>query len=513
MNHNTNNQEVVFAQSEQLVSITDVRGVITYVNDVFARVAGYSPDELVGQNHNIVRHPDMPAAAFGDLWDKLKNNQPWRGMVKNRCKDGRFYWVDAYVTPLTEKGVVTGYQSVRVCPSTEQKRDAEALYQQINAGKKLTDFHANRTLKHGLFGCLLLLISGGQFYLSQNWLSIAMPLLLVTTMLGIYREEFFKLPNYIQKLKQQVDSPSRFIFSGKGLVAITDYAQQLSHARLRTVLGRSRDYGYNLVETAATLEDSSNETLEGLVVQNNHLEQLATAITEMSSSISEISRSTVDSKDHVDIVNQECKDAIAIINETESTISVLAVDVEKAANSATSLITDADEISNIMSEIKGIADQTNLLALNAAIEAARAGEQGRGFAVVADEVRTLASRTQNATEQIQGSVVALQQTLLAWSEMMRTNQDQAKQCSEQSIVARQAMDNIINMMAKVTDSSTQIAATTEEQSVVAEQITSSVHTIDEISQDNTRLAQQLQANGKVVRSSAQQINELSATFQ
>ena len=82
----------------------------------------------------------------------------------------------------------------------------------------------------------------------------------------------------------------------------------------------------------------------------------------MSSSISEISRSTVDSKDHVDIVNQEWKDAIAIINETEPTISVLAVDVEKSANSATSLITDADEISNIMSEIKGIADQTNLLA-------------------------------------------------------------------------------------------------------------------------------------------------------
>jgi methyl-accepting chemotaxis protein len=95
---------------------------------------------------------------------------------------------------------------------------------------------------------------------------------------------------------------------------------------------------------------------------------------------------------------------------------------------------------------------------------------------------------------------------------MRTNQEQAKQCSEQSIVARQAMDNIINMMAKVTDSSTQIAATTEEQSVVAGQITCSVHRVDEISQDNTRLAQQLQANGKVVQSSAHQTNELSATF-
>ena len=513
MNRSTNNHEVVFSPSEQLVSITDLRGVITYVNDIFAQVAGYSPDELVGKNHSIVRHPDMPAAAFGDLWDKLKNNQPWRGMVKNRCKDGGFYWVDAYVTPLTENGVVTGYQSVRVCPTAAQKRDAQALYQQINAGKRLSDFAANRPLKHGLFGCLLLLISAGQFYLTQNVASVAMPIVLILAMFGIYREELFKLPNYIQKLKQQIDSPSRLVFSGKGLVAIVDYVQQLSSARLRTVLGRSEDYGINLVKTAKILEQSSNETLAGLLVENNHLDQLATAISEMSASITEISRSTIDSKDHVDIVNQECKDAIAIINDTESKVSVLAVDVETAANSAISLITDADEISNIMSEIKGIADQTNLLALNAAIEAARAGEQGRGFAVVAAEVRTLASRTQKATEQIQGSVVELQQTLSSWSAMMRTNQKQAQQCSEQSLLARQAMDNIVGMMSKVTDVSTQVAVTTEEQSVVSEQIMSSVHTIDQISNNNTKLAQQLQANGNVVRTSAEQINRLSATFQ
>ena len=129
------NTEMLFSPSEQLVSITDTRGIITYVNDAFSRVSGYTQEELIGQHHNIIRHSDMPSAAFADLWQKLKNNQPWRGMVKNRCKNGDYYWVDAYVTPLKENGVVTGYQSVRVCPSAEQKRDAAALYQRLNNGK------------------------------------------------------------------------------------------------------------------------------------------------------------------------------------------------------------------------------------------------------------------------------------------------------------------------------------------------------------------------------------------
>ncbi|NRA84043.1 MAG: methyl-accepting chemotaxis protein [Gammaproteobacteria bacterium] len=513
MNNLSNNREVVFPQSQQLVSITDLRGVITYVNDDFSDISGYSHEELIGQNHNIVRHPDMPAAAFADLWDKLKQNQPWRGMVKNRCKDGGFYWVDAYVTPLTEHGVITGYQSVRACPTSQQKRDAEAQYQRINTGHKISDFAANQGLKHTLSIGGVILILLGQYLATSNWIALLAPIFTVLMMLVIYNEELFSLPMYIKKLKQQTDSPSRFIFAGKGLVGIIDYQQQLLQARLRTVLGRTNDFGGNLVTTATALETSSVESLNGLLIQNDNLEQLATAITQMSSSISEISRSTVDSKEHVDSVNQECIDAIAVINQTEIISSTLAMNVNSAASSATKLINDVNDISSIMTEIGGIADQTNLLALNAAIEAARAGEQGRGFAVVADEVRTLASRTQSATAKIQHSVVTLQQTLSSWQEMMLANQNQAQQCSDQSILAREAMGNIIKMMTKVTDTSTQIAATTEEQSVVAEQITSSVYTIGEISQSNTALAQQLKEKGQDVQSNALSINLLSSTFQ
>src|SRR5690606_2695183 len=121
-------EEVTYSDQEQLVSTTDLRGVITYANEIFCKVAGYSADELVGKNHNIVRHPDMPKAAFKDLWERLQAGQPWRGAVKNRCKDGRYYWVDAYVTPIYQQGKIVGYQSVRTRLDDGVRRQAERAY-------------------------------------------------------------------------------------------------------------------------------------------------------------------------------------------------------------------------------------------------------------------------------------------------------------------------------------------------------------------------------------------------
>ena len=107
-------EEVTFEEHQELVSTTDLRGVITYANNEFCSIAGYEMDELINKNHNIVRHPDMPKAAFKEMWDTLKQGHSWRGAVKNLCKDGRYYWVDAFVTPIFEHGQLIGYQSVRV---------------------------------------------------------------------------------------------------------------------------------------------------------------------------------------------------------------------------------------------------------------------------------------------------------------------------------------------------------------------------------------------------------------
>lgn len=125
------NKERILPLGDFIVSKTDKRGVITYANKPFIDIAGYSESELIGAPHNIVRHPDMPKAAFADLWQTIKQGKEWRGIVKNLCKDGSYYWVDAYVTPILQQGQIVGYTSMRRQPRKEQVDAVIPLYRQM----------------------------------------------------------------------------------------------------------------------------------------------------------------------------------------------------------------------------------------------------------------------------------------------------------------------------------------------------------------------------------------------
>ncbi len=127
--------EVEMQEGDMLVSKTNLKGMITYCNAAFIKISGYSEAELHGKNHNIVRHPDMPEAAFADLWEKLKAENPWTGLVKNRCKNGDFYWVKANVTPVREGGRIIEYMSVRSKPTAKEISNAEMLYEKLSSGK------------------------------------------------------------------------------------------------------------------------------------------------------------------------------------------------------------------------------------------------------------------------------------------------------------------------------------------------------------------------------------------
>ena len=126
--------EVSFPKGHYIVSRTDLKGMTTYVNDTFVKISGFSREELIGKNHNVVRHPDMLPGAFAWMWDTIQKGRPWRGTVKNRCKNGDFYCVDALVVPVMKGGEITGYMSVRTEPSKQQVSEAEAFYQQLKDG-------------------------------------------------------------------------------------------------------------------------------------------------------------------------------------------------------------------------------------------------------------------------------------------------------------------------------------------------------------------------------------------
>ncbi len=147
------NVERHLKDGESVVSKTNTKGVITYINRTFMEISGFSEDELMGAPQNIVRHPDMPPAAFKDLWDTLQAGKSWKGLVKNRCKDGGYYWVEANANPIYENGQVTGYMSLRTRPTREQVEYAERIYRDIREGKaRGITVKEGRILRTGLLG-------------------------------------------------------------------------------------------------------------------------------------------------------------------------------------------------------------------------------------------------------------------------------------------------------------------------------------------------------------------------
>ena len=452
-------QEVDFPADEQLVSTTDLRGVITYANDHFCRVAGYSRAELIGQHHNMVRHPDMPKAAFADLWGKLKQGQPWRGMVKNRCQDGRYYWVDAYVTPIFEQGKISGYQSVRCRADPQMKEIAARTYARLRAaeqGGRKPRISLSR-LRHLVAGSGLLALAWLGAVQLGSWapLYMVLPLLLLA---GLYRHELITTPRYLQQLADEYDSLTRLIYSGQEPSAIADFHIKLLQARIRTVLGRVDDATHALQDLAVHLKSASSEVSSDIAEQDAQTQQMAAAITEMASTAQEIARNIQDTNSQVAQAKAHCQHTDKQLLDTERKITELATEAEHAFASAVALASESDRIGVLMGEIQGIADQTNLLALNAAIEAARAGEQWRGFAVVADEVRKLAGNTQQAVQNTQELIEKIRHSSANAVNAIQQGQQLPHQAVGEADLAEAALDSIFQGIATINDMTYQIAS-------------------------------------------------------
>ncbi|MEW8523762.1 MAG: methyl-accepting chemotaxis protein [Candidatus Thiodiazotropha endolucinida] len=246
----------------------------------------------------------------------------------------------------------------------------------------------------------------------------------------------------------------------------------------------------------------AEHTRDGITKQHEQTTQVATAMTEMSATVHEVAQNTTQTAEAARQADQQANSGRDVVNAVTSSIDSLASEVGRAVETVRHVEQDSERIGSVLDVIRGIADQTNLLALNAAIEAARAGEQGRGFAVVADEVRTLAKRTQDSTEEIQEMIESLQTGVRETVTVMETSQQQAAESVDHAGRAHEALEEITRVVDTISQMSSQIATAAEEQSAVAEDINRNIvditHVAESTSQDSAKSYEASEAMSKEV---------------
>ncbi|GAA3967951.1 PAS domain-containing methyl-accepting chemotaxis protein [Allohahella marinimesophila] len=519
------NRENDYPASMRIVSTTDLDGTLQHCNDDFCEIAGFDHDELIGQPHNLIRHPDMPPAAFADLWGTVKAGKSWMGIVKNRCKNGDHYWVDAFVAPVMEGKQVIGYQSVRLKPAKINVSRAEALYRSLWGPASIWQSLRSR-MRPGLMGksvyaCLLTAAATlaanaavGAMVAGSLWPTFAA--LGTAVLAAIICASLLAAPwkRAAAEARRQFDNPvATGIYTGRhDELGQLQALIQFQKARLETVIWRIADTSGGLSSVSGRATAMTRKTAQDMDGQMNEVEQVATAMNEMAATVQEVARNASATATAARDAESQVDQGSRVVEDTVHCINRLASEVSRIESVIGQLSEQSQHISTVVEVIRSIADQTNLLALNAAIEAARAGEQGRGFAVVADEVRSLAARTQTSTEEIQNMIQGIQNSSGEARDAMAEGRKVANESVERANAAGEALTAIRAAVSTAMEMTMQIATAAEEQSVVSEEIDSNVGRIYQASQQTREATNETREANEELAVAIQRLDAMTRQF-
>ncbi len=481
-------REFEFPADATLLSTTDTQSYVRYANESFLAVSGFTAEELIGQPHNLVRHPDMPKEAFADMWATLKSGQSWTALVKNRCKNGDHYWVRANATPVVRDGQLTGYMSVRTKPSRDEVRQAEQLYAKFVRGEQGSQaFHKGIIIRTGLGRCLSWIqtaslrsrilwpmtaafgvVSGAGFFIHP-----------VDEALGLTAQIGLAFGAVAWWLDRQIVAPVQQVLRQAQAVAAGQPGSNEQLNRVDEIGMLLRTVNQSGLNLRALLDDvsaqiggvraSSQEMAAGTSDLSERTEQAASSLQEtaasmeqMNATVSSTGRTADEATRMAEKASQAAEQGSAIVTQVVGTMGEISASSRR--------------IAEITSLIDGIAFQTNILALNAAVEAARAGEQGRGFAVVAGEVRNLAQRSAQAAKEI--------------GQLIQDSNDRVESGHQLAQQAGEAMQTILHEAQSVSSMIRDIGRATHEQVTGIGQVNAAVTQLDQVTQQNATLVEQ-----------------------
>lgn len=512
--------EYPFPRGRALVSTTDLQGRILYCNPAFIDVSGYAREELLGQPHNLIRHPDMPAEAFRDLWDTVASGRPWSGVVKNRRKNGDHYWVQANVTPLFDGERPIGYMSVRTEARRADIDAAEQLYATMRAevarGRPIHGLRAGRLVRSR--GLDRVLRSGRAAVLSgwwwpclgcgasgwvAAWLAIGhvgqggLTAVLVSALVlvalswvvargwrTVATGPLVDLLAFADRmaagdLTRRLSDTTRDDAAGR----LTRSLNQLA-VNLLAIVGDTRAGIESLRATAAELADGNRDL-------SRRTESQAASLAQTSASVAQITSTVRESAESARGMTQGVHQAAEITARSTDA-------VHQVTGTMGEIRQASQRIQEITQVIDGIALQTTLLALNAAVEAARAGEQGRGFGVVASEVRLLAQRTSNAAREIK-------QLIEDAGDKIETGTRHTRRASE-------AIDEAMMAVRDMSGAVSAIDRGTVEQIGGITQINTAVSHMESLTQQNATLVGELARASVAVSTQVRTVTEAVGVF-